>query len=62
MNMQSRRVQSFVLRRTILNTKQWIFHQDGTIQPEIKLTGILNTYSLNPGEDTKGWGTQVYPG
>ncbi|KAJ0326938.1 hypothetical protein COL5a_006493 [Colletotrichum fioriniae] len=41
---------------------QWIFHQDGTIQPEIKLTGILNTYSLNPGEDTKGWGTQVYPG
>ncbi|KXH56757.1 copper amine oxidase [Colletotrichum salicis] len=41
---------------------QWIFYQDGTIQPEIKLTGILNTYSLNPGEDTKGWGTQVYPG
>ncbi|CAI0654598.1 unnamed protein product, partial [Colletotrichum noveboracense] len=41
---------------------QWIFHQDGTIQPEIKLTGILNTYAMNPGEDTKGWGTQVYPG
>ncbi|KAI1846296.1 hypothetical protein JX265_010883 [Neoarthrinium moseri] len=41
---------------------QWIFHQDGTIQPEIKLTGILNTYSMNPGEDTHGWGTQVYPG
>lgn len=41
---------------------QWIFHQDGTIQPEIKLTGILNTYVMNPGEDTKGWGTQVYPG
>ncbi|KAK2049447.1 copper amine oxidase [Colletotrichum somersetense] len=41
---------------------QWVFHQDGTIQPEIKLTGILNTYSMNPGEDTKGWGTQVYPG
>ncbi|RYP58508.1 hypothetical protein DL769_008924 [Monosporascus sp. CRB-8-3] len=41
---------------------QWTFHQDGTIQPEIKLTGILNTYSMNPGEDTKGWGTQVYPG
>ncbi|RYO97145.1 hypothetical protein DL765_011314 [Monosporascus sp. GIB2] len=41
---------------------QWIFHQDGTIQPEIKLTGILNTYSMNPDEDTKGWGTQVYPG
>ncbi|KAI1416385.1 copper amine oxidase [Hypoxylon sp. FL1857] len=41
---------------------QWIFHQDGTIQPEIKLTGILNTYTMDPDEDTKGWGTQVYPG
>ncbi|KAI2628632.1 copper amine oxidase [Hypoxylon sp. NC1633] len=41
---------------------QWIFHQDGTIQPEIKLTGILNTYAMDPDEDTKGWGTQVYPG
>lgn len=39
----------------------WIFHQDGTIQLEIKLTGILNTYSMNPGEQTE-WGTQVYPG
>ncbi|KAF4121384.1 primary-amine oxidase [Geosmithia morbida] len=41
---------------------QWTFHQDGTIQPNIKLTGILNTYIMNPGEDTHGWGTQVYPG
>ncbi|KAI0808599.1 peroxisomal copper amine oxidase [Xylaria sp. FL0064] len=41
---------------------QWIFHQDGTIQPEIKLTGILNTYAMDPNEDTHGWGTQVYPG
>jgi len=40
----------------------WIFHQDGTVQLEIKLTGILNTYAMNPEEDTKGWGTQVYPG
>jgi primary-amine oxidase len=40
----------------------WIFHQDGTVQLEIKLTGILNTYAMNPGEDTKGWGTEVYPG
>lgn len=40
----------------------WIFHQDGTIQLEIKLSGILNTYAMNPGEDTKGWGTEVYPG
>ncbi|KAJ4423886.1 peroxisomal copper amine oxidase [Gnomoniopsis sp. IMI 355080] len=41
---------------------QWTFHQDGTIQPEIKLTGILNTYSMLPGEDLHGWGTEVYPG
>jgi primary-amine oxidase len=40
---------------------QWIFHQDGTIQPEIKLTGILNTYALNPDEDPGPWGTCVYP-
>jgi primary-amine oxidase len=40
----------------------WVFHQDGTIQPEIKLTGILNTYAMLPDEDTKGWGTQVFPG
>lgn len=40
----------------------WIFHQDGTVQLEIKLTGILNTYAMLPNEDTKGWGTQVYPG
>ena len=40
----------------------WIFHQDGVVQLDIKLTGILNTYAMNPGEDTKGWGTEVYPG
>ncbi|KAF2086914.1 hypothetical protein K490DRAFT_74133 [Saccharata proteae CBS 121410] len=40
----------------------WIFHQDGTIQLEIKLTGILNTYAMSPGEDLHGWGTEVYPG
>ncbi|KAJ9148580.1 Amine oxidase [Pleurostoma richardsiae] len=41
---------------------QWIFHQDGTIQPEVRLTGILNTYATGPNEDTEGWGTEVYPG
>lgn len=40
----------------------WSFHLDGTIQLEIKLTGILNTYAMSPGEDTMGWGTEVYPG
>ncbi|KIH90074.1 primary-amine oxidase [Sporothrix brasiliensis 5110] len=41
---------------------QWIFHQDGTIEPNVRLTGILNTYVIGPGEDTHGWGTQVFPG
>lgn len=41
---------------------QWVFHQDGTIQPDIRLTGILNTYAMDVDEDTKGWGTQVHPG
>ncbi|KAK9452253.1 copper amine oxidase [Limtongia smithiae] len=40
----------------------WTFHMDGTIQLEIKLTGILNTYILADGEDTRGFGTRVYPG
>lgn len=40
----------------------WILHQDGTIQLEIKLTGILNTYAMNPGESAAPWGTEVYPG
>jgi primary-amine oxidase len=40
----------------------WIFHQDGTIQLEIKLTGILNTYALAPGASAAPWGTEVYPG
>ncbi|KAK5166117.1 peroxisomal copper amine oxidase [Saxophila tyrrhenica] len=40
----------------------WILHQDGVIQLDIKLTGILNTYALAPGEDAAPWGTEVYPG
>lgn len=44
------------------NRTQWVFHQDGTIQPDIKLTGILNTYVMNPGEDLQGYGTQVKKG
>jgi primary-amine oxidase len=39
-----------------------VLQQDGTIQPEIKLSGILNTYSMDPNEDTHGWGTQVHTG
>jgi primary-amine oxidase len=40
----------------------WSLHLDGTIQLEIKLTGILNTYAMAHGEDLHGWGTEVYPG
>ena len=28
----------------------WYFYQDGTIQVEVKLTGIMNTTALKPGE------------
>ena len=40
----------------------WIFHQDGVIQLDIKLTGILNTYAIDPDEEAAPWGTEVYPG
>ncbi|GME81606.1 unnamed protein product [Ambrosiozyma monospora] len=39
----------------------WVFMQDGNIKLDIKLTGILNTYSLGNDEDTGPWGTRVYP-
>jgi primary-amine oxidase len=38
----------------------WYFYQDGTIQMEVKLTGIMNTQSLKPGESTR-YGTEVAP-
>jgi len=50
--------QGIGVRRIFVDLNQ----QDGTIQLEIKLTGILNTYSIKEGEDTNGWGTEVYPG
>ena len=40
----------------------WILHQDGVVQLDIKLTGILNTYAMAPGESAAPWGTEVYPG
>lgn len=40
----------------------WSLHQDGVIQLEIKLTGILSTYALGPGESAAPYGTEVYPG
>jgi primary-amine oxidase len=38
----------------------WYFYQDGSIQCEVKLTGIMNTTALAPGE-TSRYGTQVAP-
>ena len=38
----------------------WYFYQDGTIQFEVKLTGIMNTCSAFPGEKSK-YGTLVAP-
>ncbi len=39
----------------------WYFYQDGSIQYEIKLTGIMHTGALPPGE-TRPYGTLVAPG
>ena len=39
----------------------WYFYQDGTIQYEIKLTGIMNTGAMVPGEVTR-YGTEIAPG
>lgn len=39
----------------------WYFYQDGTIEYQIKLTGIVNTSAIPPGETPK-YGTLVAPG
>lgn len=38
----------------------WYFYQDGAIEYEVKLTGIMNTGALPPGE-TRKYGTLVAP-
>ena len=38
----------------------WHFYQDGSIHCEVKLTGIMNTTALAPGE-TSAYGTEVAP-
>ncbi len=38
----------------------WYFYQDGTIQMEVKLTGIMNTTALRPGNPSRH-GTEVAP-
>jgi primary-amine oxidase len=39
----------------------WYFYQDGSIEFEVKLTGVLSTGAFAPGEDPK-YGTKVAPG
>jgi primary-amine oxidase len=36
----------------------WYFYQDGSIQVEVKLTGVMNTTALKPGEAAR-YGTEV---
>jgi primary-amine oxidase len=38
----------------------WYLYQDGSIQVEVKLTGIMNTTALGPGEAAR-YGTEVAP-
>ena len=38
----------------------WYFYLDGTIQHEVKLTGIMSTQALRPGEEPR-YGTRVAP-
>ena len=38
----------------------WNFYQDGTLELEVKLTGVANTTALMPGEKPK-YGTEVAP-
>ncbi|HEV3025871.1 MAG TPA: primary-amine oxidase, partial [Pirellulales bacterium] len=38
----------------------WYFYQDGTIQCEVKLTGIMNTTALKPGESPR-FGSEIAP-
>ncbi|KAL8281293.1 hypothetical protein RQP46_006327 [Phenoliferia psychrophenolica] len=39
----------------------WAFKQDGTMELDIKLTGILNIYTLADGEKCDAFGTEVAP-
>ncbi len=39
----------------------WYFYLDGTIQLEVKLTGIMSTQALAEGEDPR-WGSVIAPG
>jgi len=40
---------------------RWCFKQDATMQLEVRLTGILNTYTSAIGEEVSAFGTLVAP-
>ena len=40
----------------------WYLYQDGTIQLEVKLTGIIQTAAIAPGEKSTHWGGMVADG
>ncbi|MGE3908559.1 MAG: primary-amine oxidase [Chloroflexota bacterium] len=39
----------------------WYFYQDGTIQLEVKMTGVVTNGALADGEETPPWGALVAP-
>jgi primary-amine oxidase len=39
----------------------WYFYQDGALQLEIKMTGVVTNGALRPGEEAAIWGTEVAP-
>jgi primary-amine oxidase len=40
----------------------WYLYQDGTIELECKMTGVMQTGALRTGEDTPPYGTTIAPG
>ncbi|KAL0356238.1 UNVERIFIED_CONTAM: Primary amine oxidase [Sesamum radiatum] len=51
----------FALWLTMSMDSYWHFYQDGKIEAEVKLTGILSLGALQPGE-TRKYGTTIAPG
>ena len=39
----------------------WYLYQDGTIEADVKATGVLSVGALRPGEASRPWGTVVAP-
>lgn len=40
----------------------WYFYQDGSLELQVKLTGIISNGAVAPGEASPPWGTLVAPG